>query len=97
MERRCDPEDVLVDECLETLGCILPSGPYMSPAIFARARARASLTLRRLTGTGFADGVSFKEALVMSEVLDEDTAHEKWLAFGRPFLDITSKYAMRMR
>ena len=90
MERRCDPEDVLVDECLETLSCILPSGPY----IFARARASHS---QKADGTGFADGVSFKEVLVMGEELDADTAHEKWLAFGRPFLDITSKYAMRMR
>ena len=33
----------------------------------------------------------------MGEELDADTAHQKWLAFGGPFLDVTSKYAMRMR
>jgi hypothetical protein len=32
--------------------------------------------------------------------MDQDAAeevHEKWVAFGRPCLDITSRYAMRMR
>ena len=54
------------------------------------------LSLRRLTNW-LADVISFKEALVMGEELDDDAAHNKWLAFGGPFLDVTSKYAMRMR
>ncbi|KAH8980804.1 hypothetical protein EDB92DRAFT_224457 [Lactarius akahatsu] len=68
VERACDPQDILVDEILETLSCILPG-----------------------------DGVAFKEVLMMGQELDADESHDKWVAFGRPFLDVTSKYAMRLR
>ncbi len=44
-----------------------------------------------------ADGVAFKEVLVMGQELDADETHDKWLAFGGSFLDVTSKYAMRLR
>lgn len=67
-EHACDLQDILVDEVLETLSCILPC-----------------------------DGVAFKEVLVMDQELDADEVHKKWLSFGRAFLDVTSKYAMRMR
>jgi len=33
----------------------------------------------------------------MSEGLDDAEIHRKWVAFGGPFLNVTSKYAMRMR
>jgi len=62
-ERGCDPQEIFLDETLQTLSCMLPS-----------------------------DAVSFKEVLAMGE-----EALEKWDAFGGPFLNITSKYAIRMR
>ncbi|KAH9053886.1 hypothetical protein EDB87DRAFT_1704563 [Lactarius vividus] len=68
VERVCDPQDILVDEILETLSCMLPR-----------------------------DAVTFKEVLMMGPELDADESHDKWVAFGRPFLDVTSKYAMRLR
>jgi hypothetical protein len=39
-----------------------------------------------------ADAVSFKEILTMGE-----EAQEKWDDFGGPCLNITSRYAIRMR
>ena len=42
-----------------------------------------------------ADLVGFKEVLAMEHEADE--VDERWSAFGRPFLNITSEYAMRIR
>ncbi|KAI0003292.1 hypothetical protein BJV74DRAFT_522612 [Russula compacta] len=64
----CDPQDIFVDETLETLSCILPC-----------------------------DGPAFKEVLAMGQEATDREIHEKFVAFGGPCLDITSRYAMRMR
>jgi hypothetical protein len=43
-----------------------------------------------------ADAVTFKEDLAMDHD-DGEEVNKKWSVFGRPFLAITSKYAMHRR
>jgi hypothetical protein len=88
VERRCDAQDILSDECLETLSCMPPNGPYTRH--FARAFSQ------RLSESTVADPAAFKEVLVMGQELNADAAHRKWMAFGSRFLHITSKYYAMM-
>lgn len=55
------------------------------------AIALSGIDMRQLT----TDIVAFKEGLAIE--YEREEAHKKWSAFGGPCLDITSKYAMRIR
>jgi hypothetical protein len=55
------------------------------------AIALSGIDMRQL----IADQVAFKEYLAMEYKAKE--VDKKWSAIGRPCLDITSKYAMRIR
>jgi hypothetical protein len=55
------------------------------------AIAFSGIDMRRL----IADIVAFKE--ILAEDYEAEEVHKKWSAFGGPCLDITTKYAMRIR
>ncbi|KAI0290458.1 P-loop containing nucleoside triphosphate hydrolase protein [Russula brevipes] len=86
----------LNQECLEALRalCVQLAAAHKcdSEDVFADD------TLQTLSCMLPRDAVEFKGALAEAMDLDAaDEVHEKWVAFGRPCLNITSRYAMRMR